>query len=291
VDVAWFDDTSQGLIVGRSAGTAIVTATTEDGAYTATCVVVVTEGEKTIVNYTWFTSVLRHKVHYADGTWAVEDCAPSDCVCGRQYNNINAPTIYIDSASASAGKTVELNVSLKNNPGVAFLTLSLEYDSSIFTLVNVKNGDLISDMDQGVNLLWTGDSDATGDGVLCTLTFAVAENAAEGEFTISAKCREAYNDDFEDVTFAVEAGSVKIIDCVYGDANGDGVVNGRDVLLLRKYMANYDYDKGVSSVSVDLGADANGDGVVNGRDVLLMRKYMANYDYDTGSSSVVLGPR
>ena len=28
---------------------------------------------------------------------------------------------------------------------------------------------------------------------------------------------------------------------VYGDANGDGVVSAADVLLLRKYMANYDY--------------------------------------------------
>ncbi|MBE6695481.1 MAG: hypothetical protein E7587_03415, partial [Ruminococcaceae bacterium] len=39
------------------------------------------------------------------------------------------------------------------------------------------------------------------------------------------------------------------------------------------------------------GADANGDGNVTALDVLLMRKYMANYDYDAGTSSIVLGPK
>ena len=77
----------------------------------------------------------------------------------------------------------------------------------------------------------------------------------------------------------------------YGDANGDGVVNGKDVLLLRSYMANYDYDTGASAVAAVAGADANGDGVVNGKDVLLLRAYMANYDYDTGTSTVALGPK
>lgn len=78
---------------------------------------------------------------------------------------------------------------------------------------------------------------------------------------------------------------------VAGDATGDGQINGHDVLLLRKYMANLDYDTGVSSVEVYHGADVNGDGTVNGRDVLLLRKYMEEYDYDTGFSTVVLGPQ
>lgn len=37
--------------------------------------------------------------------------------------------------------------------------------------------------------------------------------------------------------------------------------------------------------------DVNGDGQINGRDVILLRKYMANYDYDTGESTIVLGPQ
>ena len=104
------------------------------------------------------------------------------------------------------------------------------------------------------------------------------------------KYREAYNYDEQDVEFAVESGVITVSDILYGDANGDGVVNGKDVLLLRKYMANYDYDTDTSGITVHSGGDANGDGVINGKDVLLMRKFMANYDYDTGTSTIVLGP-
>ena len=155
----------------------------------------------------------------------------------------------------------------------------------------MTNGELLSDMDKGVNLACSANQDCTTDGLLCKLTFRVSKNAAAGRYTVKALFREAYNYDDEAVTFSTVDGTVEVIDFVYGDANGDGVVNGRDVLLLRKYMANYDFDTGTSSVEVGVGADANGDGVVNGRDVLLLRKYMANYDFDTGTSSVVLGPK
>ena len=54
-------------------------------------------------------------------------------------------------------------------------------------------------------------------------------------------------------------------------------------------MAYYDDETGISIVEVYLGADVNGDGVINGKDVLLLRNYMANYD-DTWTSTIVLGP-
>lgn len=78
---------------------------------------------------------------------------------------------------------------------------------------------------------------------------------------------------------------------LYGDANGDGKVDLKDVVLVRQYMANYVFDTQSSSVAVQAGADANGDGVVNLKDVVLLRQYMANFDYKTNSSTVVLGPR
>ena len=55
-----------------------------------------------------------------------------------------------------------------------------------------------------------------------------------------------------------------------GDANGDGTVNMKDVLLLRKHLA------GIAVSGLDEQAsDVNDDGAVNMKDVLSLRKYLA----------------
>lgn len=76
---------------------------------------------------------------------------------------------------------------------------------------------------------------------------------------------------------------------VYGDANGDGKVNSADIIMIKKYVANYDGSTGASTIEVSLGADANGDGKINSSDIILLKKYIANLDRD-GNSTIVLGP-
>ena len=71
-----------------------------------------------------------------------------------------------------------------------------------------------------------------------------------------------------------------VAESLFGDANGDGRINIKDVVLLRKYIANFDFDTNTSSVDVEAGADANGDGLINMEDVVFIRKYIINYDYD-----------
>ncbi len=54
-----------------------------------------------------------------------------------------------------------------------------------------------------------------------------------------------------------------------GDANDDGAVNMKDVLVARKYLA------GLNPTINFVNADCNGDGAVNMKDVLLLRKFLA----------------
>ena len=77
---------------------------------------------------------------------------------------------------------------------------------------------------------------------------------------------------------------------VYGDVNGDGNINGKDVIRLRKYLASYDPESGTSEVEITAGADCNGDGEIAGKDLIRLRKYLLNYDETTGTSDVTLGP-
>ena len=203
----------------------------------------------------------------------------------------NPPTISIESARGSAGNTVTIQVFIENNPGIAFLSLSLQYDQSVLTLASKAiNGEIISDLDHGTNLMWTSPYNSNANGLLCTLTFNISSNAVAGNYPISLIFREAYTEDEKKVSFSISNGSVQVFEYIYGDVNSDEIVDGRDVIKLRQYMANYNYDTGFSTVAVSAGADANGDGIINGLDVIKLRQYMANYNYDTGSSTVILGP-
>ena len=76
----------------------------------------------------------------------------------------------------------------------------------------------------------------------------------------------------------------------YGDATGDGIVDNKDLVRIKKYIAGLDFDTGVSTEEVSAGADATGDGAVDNKDLVRLKKYLAAYDYDTGTSGVILGP-
>ena len=65
------------------------------------------------------------------------------------------------------------------------------------------------------------------------------------------------------------AGTTRIETLYYGDANTDGTVNMKDVLVLRKYLANLDVTFSQEA------ADATQDGEVNMKDVLAIRKFVA----------------
>ena len=73
----------------------------------------------------------------------------------------------------------------------------------------------------------------------------------------------------------VESKTIPALGVVYGDANGDGSVNARDVILLRQHLAGWE-------VSIVPTADANGDGMTNARDLILLRQYLAGWDVTLG---------
>ena len=61
-----------------------------------------------------------------------------------------------------------------------------------------------------------------------------------------------------------------------GDSNDDGSVDTRDLILLRQYLADFDFDLGSSSIKISEGADINDDGVIGLEDVYLLRDFLVN---------------
>lgn len=130
-------------------------------------------------------------------------------------------------------------------------------------------------------------------GEMKSIQYIVSKNSLEFDekgidkicLAVSTSSEEKITDD--NITTAV----IKGVYILYGDVNGDKVIDGKDVISMRKYFADYNDETETSSVEIFVGADANGDGTVNGKDLILLRQYLANYNDDTGESSVVLGPQ
>lgn len=215
-------------------------------------------------------------------------------ICGYQriVNNPISETdfkVALESKRAIAGKEFTVSVNIANNPGFSYLELTPVFSDKL-TLISAENGALISDFTRAKQYIWTSDEDVTANGTLLTLKFTTTDDTEPGNYSVGFIVRSCVNYNEQNVDLVVENGMIEIIDFIYGDVNGDREINGQDVIRLKKYLANYDYDTGTSTTEISPGADVNGDGTVNGRDVVRLKKYLANYDYDAGYSTIALGP-
>ncbi len=201
--------------------------------------------------------------------------------------------IVADTVDAAPGSTINVDVSLKNNPGVALMIMSVSYDQSLLTLDKVTYNSAIggtstqpSSMNSPINLTWyNASANTTGDVVFATLTFTVDANAEQGEssdIVISSKSENITDINENTIAYTIVNGKVTVVNYKPGDINADQMVDGRDLLRLAKYYANWDVE--VNPYTVDV----NGDGSLDGRDLLRLAKYFAGWDVEifaNGSSS------
>jgi len=209
--------------------------------------------------------------------------------CGKSLIAEYGIDLSVSDATAFAGETVTVEVTLDKNVGFTYLNLLFDYDADALELVSVTNGTIVEELTQGRSYIWACADNATATGVLLTLTFVIKEDAPTGDYGIAVEVIECCNQDELDVGVTVRNGNVKVVDFVYGDCTGDGKINGQDVTRLLRYLASYDPMTGGSSVEISLGADCTGDGKINGKDVTRLLRYLASFDPMTGESSVTLG--
>ena len=194
-----------------------------------------------------------------------------------------APTITVQSVAASGGETVDVDVTIENNPGILGAALTFAYDGGL-TLIGATAGDAFSPLTltrpgkltSPCKFTWDGQEIGDADiynGTILTLHFQISDSAQNGDvYHISA----SYDDgDIVDaalnpVTATIVNGKVTIIDNIPGDLNGDKKVNPTDIILLRRHIAG-----GYEQTIIEKAADVNGDGKTNPTDVILVRRYIA----------------
>ncbi len=216
-------------------------------------------------------------------------CIPANFVLAAEttYNN---PTLVVESKYAASGTSVEVNISVANNPGIAGAKISVSYNDKM-TLVGAVSGDTFATLDytappsfySSCYFNWDSlDTEVTKDGVLLTLTFETSSEAVANEelnIEVTYRSGDIYNIDLDSVELDITNGCITIINYIPGDVNDDGVVNGKDVTLIRRYNAGYD-------VTInEAAADVNDDGVINGKDVTLIRRCNAGYNIELKPST------
>ena len=214
-------------------------------------------------------------------------------VCGSSYKDNykdklptvideNTPQIIIENKTASAGSEVKVNVSLKNNPGISSMGLTLEYDKTKLTLKAVNYNSAMGGqsmqpqtMDSPVILNWISPiANYNGDGIYAELVFKVSDKAESGAvpIEITYDSNNVYNLNDENVDFAVKNGTVTVRDYIPGDINNDGVVNNKDFSRLFQYLSGW-------NVAVNEAAlDVNGDGSVNNKDATRLFQYVSGWN-------------
>ena len=216
---------------------------------------------------------------------------PAAAFAQSESTQTETGSIIIESYNPVPGETITVNVSLKNNPGIAAMRIQMVYDNSVFSLIgleyNSKMGgetnppEDLSNSQSPFVLYWNNGgmiTDYTEDGVFATLTFKVSENAAKGRsYTISAVYDpdEIYNGQDDNVSFEIINGKYVVYDCVAGDIDGNGKVNMRDLTVLQR---NYSGWTGLELNTPVM--DANGDGKTNIRDVTTLQRYLAGWDVE-----------
>ena len=200
------------------------------------------------------------------------------------------PVVEVSTVKAQPGKMVEVIVSLEDNPGVAAISMNINFNSSLLSLQSVSFGEMFAEdatepanLNSPVVLSWVGLENVEGDCTFATLTFLVCETAASGQFseiTVSYDWGNIINLDEELVDFDLVSGGVNIVAGVPGDVNGDLVCDVRDLLRLRKYFARWDVE------TDEVALDVNGDGSVNSKDLLRLRKYFAGWEVEIWYGSI-----
>lgn len=194
--------------------------------------------------------------------------------------------VAISSLTAYPGDIIQIPVSIRSNPGISAMKLTITYDTELLeyqdaafdqafldaagaqTCINAETSGTII-------LNWVlAQTEYSENGDFAVLSFkvkAVAE-AADAALTITYDPENIFNKDHENQTFQIENGTVRIKKLRPGDINGDGKVDINDALLLLRYVCELDQDK------VQGNPDVTGDGKVNNKDVVTLLRFVAQLD-------------
>ena len=156
-------------------------------------------------------------------------------MAAEEESTFDTPTITASSGDVTPGETVQVEISISNNPGIACLKLVCDYDSSVFRLVDVDDAGVlgtsshkpVAEVANGgpYTLMWFNPTkpDYTVDDVIVTLTFEVTPSAPAGDHDIDISYnysqKDAINASLRPVYFELEDAVISVEDIGQGSVD------------------------------------------------------------------------
>lgn len=153
----------------------------------------------------------------------------------------DTPQIIVGHALGGPSDTVTVSIDLKNNPGIASMVLSVQYDAASLTLTEAAFSDGLGGLSQiyqepgQVNLAWiVASGEFSDDGTFAILTFTIHEDGALiTPITLSYDPENVFDKTLTNVHFAVEQGSVTLYRGIKASFSTDE--NGTPIGHIRLY--------------------------------------------------------
>lgn len=178
-------------------------------------------------------------------------------------------------AAGCIGAEFTVDLMLEKNPGLMFLSFTLDYDDAVLEFLGAEDGALTgwTVVPAQNSLLWDSDRDHSESGCVLHLRFRAKAGLEPGTVRLGLKDVFAANYNEERLQIQAGVGLIRLADRLPGDVNGDGAVDGLDLIRLRKYLVG-DADEGI----VEANAKVNGDDTIDILDLVRLRKYLAKDD-------------
>lgn len=194
-------------------------------------------------------------------------------------------TITVESNSSMPNSTVNVNVIIKDNPGIVGASITVNNTAEL-TLVDANSGpafEALSFAKPGSfgnknTFVWDAETvtaDDIKDGVILTLSYKISADAKiDSNYPITIDCEygDVIDSKLETVETEIINGYITVIDYMPGDVNEDGKITTTDCVFIRRYIT------GGYSLPVfnNNAADVNADGKINTTDIVMIRRYIVD---------------
>ena len=189
----------------------------------------------------------------------------------------------VSNAQVRPGQTFDVEIKISDNPGLIATKINIDYDSNVLVLNSVTDGTVFGSGNMVVGndiskipytVIWEdslAEKNYSDDGTILILSFTVKQDvtSCKTPIVVTYEQESTLNYDLDEVSFNVINSEIDIIERLAGDANKDGQISLKDVVLIKRWLSS-EWDISINQSN----ADVNLDGAVNLKDVVLIRRYL-----------------